>query len=60
MNPSSYSNTIDVANEYERHQVEAMMREKSMREYMTVFNKLVEKCFSDCVNSFSYVVSVCG
>ncbi|KNC48925.1 uncharacterized protein AMSG_04670 [Thecamonas trahens ATCC 50062] len=49
----SFPATLNVANEYERQQVEAIMQQKTVRDYMTVYNKLVEKCFSDCVNSFS-------
>lgn len=43
---------IRVSNEFERQQLLQIVNEKNMREYMLVVNKLVEKCFTDCISTF--------
>eukprot|EP00300_Choanocystis_sp_HF-7_P022660 c22078_g1_i1.p2 GENE.c22078_g1_i1~~c22078_g1_i1.p2 ORF type:complete len:115 (+),score=32.81 c22078_g1_i1:47-346(+) len=44
---------VTVSSEAERQRLMQLVAEKNMHEYMLVVNRLVEKCFTDCVTTFS-------
>ncbi|PYH41271.1 protein transporter TIM9 [Aspergillus saccharolyticus JOP 1030-1] len=40
-------------NASEQRELAARMERKQMKEFMTMYTKLVQKCFDDCVNDFT-------
>jgi mitochondrial import inner membrane translocase subunit TIM9 len=39
--------------EHEKQQLLAKLHEKQSRQFMDLYNTIVNKCFTDCVNSFT-------
>ncbi|PYH86379.1 mitochondrial import inner membrane translocase subunit tim9 [Aspergillus uvarum CBS 121591] len=40
-------------NASEQRELAARMERKQLKEFMTMYSKLVQKCFDDCVNDFT-------
>jgi len=44
---------MDGLNASEQRELQSRMEKKQMKEFMTMYSKLVQKCFDDCVNDFT-------
>ncbi|OJJ96954.1 hypothetical protein ASPACDRAFT_46478 [Aspergillus aculeatus ATCC 16872] len=44
---------MDGLNASEQRELAARMERKQLKEFMTMYSKLVQKCFDDCVNDFT-------
>ncbi|ORX59871.1 chaperone [Piromyces finnis] len=40
-------------NDYDRKQMEHLIEEKQMKDFMRMYSNLVDRCFDNCVNDFS-------
>ncbi|KAI9673344.1 MAG: protein transporter tim9 [Trizodia sp. TS-e1964] len=40
-------------NATEQREFQTRMEKKQMKEFMTMYSKLVQRCFDDCVNDFT-------
>lgn len=44
---------MDGLNAAEQRELAARMERRQMKEFMTMYSKLVQRCFDDCVNDFT-------
>lgn len=44
---------MDALNAKEQQELNARMEKRQMKEFMTMYSKLVQRCFDDCVNDFT-------
>jgi len=44
---------MDGLNASEQRELGARMEKKQMKEFMTMYQNLVQRCFDDCINDFS-------
>lgn len=44
---------MDGLNAAEQRELSARMERKQVKEFMTMYSKLVQRCFDDCVNDFT-------
>ncbi|KAL1974086.1 hypothetical protein VTN31DRAFT_5646 [Thermomyces dupontii] len=44
---------MDGLNAAEQRELAARMEKKQMKEFMTMYSRLVQRCFDDCVNDFT-------
>ncbi|KAI9854257.1 MAG: protein transporter tim9 [Vezdaea acicularis] len=44
---------MEALNSAEQRELQSRMEKKQMKEFMTMYSKLVQKCFDDCVNDFT-------
>ncbi|KAL4903862.1 mitochondrial import inner membrane translocase subunit tim9 [Aspergillus multicolor] len=44
---------MDGLNASEQRELANRMERKQMKEFMTMYSKLVQRCFDDCVNDFT-------
>ncbi|EON69717.1 mitochondrial import inner membrane translocase subunit tim9 [Coniosporium apollinis CBS 100218] len=40
-------------NASEQRELQSRMEKKQMKEFMTMYSNLVQKCFDDCINDFT-------
>ncbi|KAI5295404.1 protein transporter tim9, partial [Ascosphaera pollenicola] len=44
---------MDALNASEQRELATRMEKKQMKEFMTVYSNIVQRCFEDCVNDFT-------
>jgi len=44
---------MDGLNQAEQRELNTRMEKKQMKEFMTMYSRLVQRCFDDCVNDFT-------
>ncbi|KAI9815214.1 MAG: protein transporter tim9 [Phylliscum demangeonii] len=44
---------MDNLNPNEQRELQARLEKRQMKEFMTMYGKLVQRCFDDCVNDFT-------
>ncbi|KAJ5179104.1 hypothetical protein N7492_002314, partial [Penicillium capsulatum] len=44
---------MDALNQSEQREFASRMERKQMKEFMTMYSKMVQRCFDDCVNDFT-------
>ncbi|KAI9813450.1 MAG: protein transporter tim9 [Pycnora praestabilis] len=44
---------MDGLNASEQRELQTRMEKKQMKEFMTMYSKLVQRCFDDCVDDFT-------
>ncbi|CAI7675949.1 hypothetical protein N7533_002118 [Penicillium manginii] len=44
---------MDGLNQTEQREFASRMERKQMKEFMTMYSKMVQRCFDDCVNDFT-------
>ncbi|MCJ1365525.1 protein transporter tim9 [Acarospora aff. strigata] len=44
---------MDGLNAAEQRELQTRMEKKQMKEFMTMYSRLVQRCFDDCVNDFT-------
>ncbi|MCJ1272403.1 protein transporter tim9 [Puttea exsequens] len=44
---------MDGLNASEQRELQGRMEKKQMKEFMTMYSRLVQRCFDDCVNDFT-------
>ncbi|KAI9883529.1 MAG: gamma-tubulin [Watsoniomyces obsoletus] len=44
---------MDSLNAAEQKELQSRVERRQMKEFMTMYGKLVQRCFDDCVNDFS-------